>query len=151
MTSKNTLKIATVALLIGAAIGVTITHYLSRHSASMTTAETTTTNNDPLYWVAPMDPNYQRDKPGKSPMGMDLIPVYAEKTTAKENVAGTVIIDAAVENNLGVKTAAVIKQKLEPKINTIGYVAFDESHLWQTNIRVSGWVQKLYVNAVGEQ
>lgn len=151
MTSKNTLKIATVALLIGAVIGVTITHYLSRHSASMTTAETTTTNNDPLYWVAPMDPNYQRDKPGKSPMGMDLIPVYAEKTTAKENVAGTVIIDAAVENNLGVKTAAVIKQKLEPKINTIGYVAFDESHLWQTNIRVSGWVQKLYVNAVGEQ
>lgn len=151
MTSKNTLKIATVALLIGAAIGVTITHYLSRHSTSMTTAETTTTNNDPLYWVAPMDPNYQRDKPGKSPMGMDLIPVYAEKTTAKENVAGTVIIDAAVENNLGVKTAAVIKQKLEPKINTIGYVAFDESHLWQTNIRVSGWVQKLYVNAVGEQ
>ena len=151
MTSKNTLKIATVALLIGAAIGVTITHYLSRHSTSMTTAETTTTNKDPLYWVAPMDPNYQRDKPGKSPMGMDLIPVYAEKTTAKENVAGTVIIDAAVENNLGVKTAAVIKQKLEPKINTIGYVAFDESHLWQTNIRVSGWVQKLYVNAVGEQ
>ena len=151
MTSKNTLKIATVALLIGAATGVTITHYLSRHSTSMTTAETTTTNNDPLYWVAPMDPNYQRDKPGKSPMGMDLIPVYAEKTTAKENVAGTVIIDAAVENNLGVKTAAVIKQKLEPKINTIGYVAFDESHLWQTNIRVSGWVQKLYVNAVGEQ
>ncbi len=28
------------------------------------------------YWVAPMDPNYRRDKPGKSPMGMDLIPVY---------------------------------------------------------------------------
>lgn len=25
----------------------------------------------PLYWVAPMDPNYRRDKPGKSPMGMD--------------------------------------------------------------------------------
>ncbi|HBM43297.1 MAG TPA: hypothetical protein DD373_06255, partial [Halomonas sp.] len=24
----------------------------------------------PLYWVAPMDPNYKRDKPGKSPMGM---------------------------------------------------------------------------------
>ena len=31
-----------------------------------------------LYWVAPMDPNYRRDKPGKSPMGMDLVPVYAD-------------------------------------------------------------------------
>lgn len=151
MTSKNTVKIATVALLIGTAIGVTFTHYMPTHSASMPMAETTTANNEPLYWVAPMDPNYQRDKPGKSPMGMDLIPVYAEKDAAKKNVAGTVIIDAAVENNLGVKTAAVIKQKLSPKIDTIGYVAFDESHLWQTNIRVSGWIKKLYVNAVGEQ
>ncbi|MCK4706731.1 MAG: efflux RND transporter periplasmic adaptor subunit, partial [Gammaproteobacteria bacterium] len=37
-----------------------------------------------LYWVAPMDPNYQRDKPGKSPMGMDLVPVYADVASAKE-------------------------------------------------------------------
>lgn len=32
-----------------------------------------------LYWVAPMDPNYRRDQPGKSPMGMDLVPVYKEE------------------------------------------------------------------------
>ncbi|OBU20110.1 efflux RND transporter periplasmic adaptor subunit [Photobacterium aquimaris] len=151
MSSKNTVKIATVALLIGTAVGVTATHYISNNSTSMTAVATTATDEEPLYWVAPMDPNYQRDKPGKSPMGMDLIPVYTEKNTANDNVIGTVIINAAIENNLGVKTAAVIEQNLVPKINTIGYVAFDESHLWQTNIRVSGWVQKLYVNAVGEQ
>lgn len=29
-----------------------------------------------LYWVAPMDPNFRKDGPGKSPMGMDLVPVY---------------------------------------------------------------------------
>jgi Cu(I)/Ag(I) efflux system membrane fusion protein/cobalt-zinc-cadmium efflux system membrane fusion protein len=28
----------------------------------------------PLYWKAPMDPTYVRDAPGKSPMGMDLVP-----------------------------------------------------------------------------
>ncbi|OBU15339.1 efflux transporter periplasmic adaptor subunit [Photobacterium aquimaris] len=151
MSSKNTVKIATVALLIGTAIGVTATHYISSNSTSMTAVATTAINKEPLYWVAPMDPNYRRDKPGKSPMGMDLIPVYAEKNTAEENIAGTVIINAALENNLGVKTAAVIKQKLSPQIKTTGYVAFDESHLWQTNIRVSGWVQQMYVNSVGEQ
>ncbi|WP_058120467.1 efflux RND transporter periplasmic adaptor subunit [Photobacterium kishitanii] len=150
MSSKNTVKIATVALLIGTAIGVAATRYISSNSTSMTAITATATDKEPLYWVAPMDPNYQRDKPGKSPMGMDLIPVYAEDSPAT-TVAGTVTINAAVENNLGVKTAAVIKQKLSPQIDTIGYVAFDESHLWQTNIRVSGWVQKLYVNAVGEQ
>ncbi len=37
-----------------------------------------------LYWVAPMDPNYRRDKPGKSPMGMDLVPVYKEAKKEKK-------------------------------------------------------------------
>lgn len=31
------------------------------------------------YWVAPMDPTYIRNEPGKSPMGMDLVPVYVEE------------------------------------------------------------------------
>ena len=30
------------------------------------------------YWTAPMDPTFISDKPGKSPMGMDLIPVYED-------------------------------------------------------------------------
>jgi RND family efflux transporter MFP subunit len=34
------------------------------------------------YWVAPMDPTYIRNKPGKSPMGMDLVPVYEEEAPA---------------------------------------------------------------------
>jgi len=37
-----------------------------------------------LYWVAPMDANYRRDKAGKSPMGMDLVPVYAEAKNAQK-------------------------------------------------------------------
>ena len=34
---------------------------------------------EPLYWKAPMDPTYVRDKPGKSPMGMDLVPVCPDE------------------------------------------------------------------------
>lgn len=37
-----------------------------------------------LYWVAPMDPNFRRDKPGKSPMGMDLVPVYEDDKGKEE-------------------------------------------------------------------
>ena len=40
---------------------------------------------DILYWVAPMDANYRRDKPGKSPMGMALVPVYAEMKTSPKS------------------------------------------------------------------
>ena len=39
-----------------------------------------------LYWVAPMDANYHRDKPGKSPMGMDLVAVYAETEKAEPKI-----------------------------------------------------------------
>ena len=31
------------------------------------------------YWVDPMDPTYVRDKPGKAPCGMDLVPVYERR------------------------------------------------------------------------
>ena len=58
-----------------------------------------------LYWVAPMDPQYRRDKPGKSPMGMDLVPVYASEVTDSAD-AESIHISPAVENNLGVRTNA---------------------------------------------
>ena len=61
-----------------------------------------TNESQPLYWVAPMDPGYRRDAPGKSPMGMDLVPVYADQGQLDE--AGTVRISPSVVNNLGVRT-----------------------------------------------
>ncbi|EJT0553870.1 efflux RND transporter periplasmic adaptor subunit [Vibrio vulnificus] len=148
----KTLQVATIALLVGGAVGFAANSYLSGHDMSaMASTSSAQSSNEPLYWVAPMDPNYKRDKPGKSPMGMDLIPVYADDLAGANDKPGTVKIDPSVENNLGVKTAAVELAKLSPRIETVGYIAFDESKLWQTNVRVSGWVEKLYINAVGEQ
>ncbi|WP_167489167.1 efflux RND transporter periplasmic adaptor subunit [Vibrio ouci] len=149
----STFKVATLALLVGGAIGYGANFYLSGagHAMPSASAEATTSSDEPLYWVAPMDPNYQRDKPGKSPMGMDLIPVYASDLNGDNDKPGTVKIDPAVENNLGVKTASVTKEALSPRIETVGYIAFDESQLWQTNVRASGWVEKLNINAVGEK
>lgn len=150
----KTMQIATLALLIGGVFGYSANQYIASQGHDMSAmAETTEEkgSDEPLYWVAPMDPNYKRDKPGKSPMGMDLIPVYAEDLSGANDKPGTVKIDPSVENNLGVKTATVETAKLSPRIETVGYIAFDESHLWQTNVRVAGWVEKLYINAVGEK
>ncbi|WP_367986553.1 efflux RND transporter periplasmic adaptor subunit [Vibrio sp. NTOU-M3] len=148
----KTMQVATIALLIGGAIGFGANTFINGHNmTTMANADSSSASNEPLYWVAPMDPNYKRDKPGKSPMGMDLIPVYAEDLAGENDKPGTVKIDPAVENNLGVKTASVTSAQLSPRIETVGYIAFDESLLWQTNVRVAGWVEKLYINAVGEQ
>ncbi|MGF1749057.1 efflux RND transporter periplasmic adaptor subunit [Vibrio cionasavignyae] len=160
----KTRNIALLALVIGAGVGGVGSQYLIGHDMALMLGSQNGTSsngsgdsnnngnsNEPLYWVAPMDPNYQRDQPGKSPMGMDLIPVYATDASSANDKAGTVIINPAVENNLGVKTEQVKQEKLSPRIETVGYIAFDESRLWQTNVRVSGWVEKLYINAVGER
>jgi Cu(I)/Ag(I) efflux system membrane fusion protein len=100
-----------------------------------------------LYWVAPMDPNYRRDRPGKSPMGMDLVPVYADVS----GDAGTVSIDPAVVQNLGVRTAEVTRGRLWRRVDTVGYVAFDERRISHIHLRTDGWIEKLYVKSDGER
>lgn len=105
----------------------------------------------PLYWVAPMDANYQRDKPGKSPMGMDLIPYYgSENNTEYDEGAGTIKISPNVINNLGVRTVAASIKNLHTKIATVGYVTYDEDKLVHIHPRVEGWIEKLYVKAIGD-
>lgn len=104
----------------------------------------------PLYWVAPMDPNYKRDKPGKSPMGMDLIPVYEEDAGGAEGGAGTVQISPDVVNNLGVRTVVAERKKMHATIQTVGYVQYDEDQLVHIHPRVEGWIEKLYIKASGD-
>ena len=62
-----------------------------------------------LYWVAPMDPNYRRDEPGKSPMGMELVPFYEGHNSG----SGTsVLISPNVIQNLGIRSELVERSHL---------------------------------------
>ena len=94
-----------------------------------------------LYWVAPMDPSYRRDGPGKSPMGMDLVPVYADEAGAAE--PGGVSISPTVVNSLGVRTAPVERGALSRRVETVGYVGYDEDTLQHIHTRVDGWIETL--------
>ncbi|MFT6926649.1 MAG: Cu(I)/Ag(I) efflux system membrane fusion protein [Psychromonas sp.] len=69
-------------LMVGLVVGIVAANNQQINSLFTTTEKTA--EPDILYWVAPMDANYQRDKPGKSPMGMDLVPVYAQKSAQAE-------------------------------------------------------------------
>ncbi len=107
-----------------------------------------------LYWVAPMDPNYRRDKPGKSPMGMDLIPVYEEGESGTGDDAGgmpVVKIRPEIVNNMGVRTAVVKRDPLPRRIDTVGYVTYDEDRVMRMHARVEGWVERLAVKSAGER
>ncbi len=112
--------------------------------------QTASDSDEPLYWVAPMDSNYRRDKPGKSPMGMDLVPVYADDVSNDSSDQGSIYISPAVENNLGVKTVIVKKRQLTHSIRTVGYIQYNEDRLLHIHPRVAGWVEELFVKAEGD-
>jgi len=99
-----------------------------------------------LYWVAPMDANYRRDEPGKSPMGMDLVPFYEP-----EESGAVVTISPAMINNMGVRTTVVESGKLWRKIDTVGYIDYDETKLSHVHLRTDGWIQKLFTQSEGER
>ncbi|WP_168184777.1 efflux RND transporter periplasmic adaptor subunit [Oleiagrimonas sp. MCCC 1A03011] len=100
-----------------------------------------------LYWKAPMDPNFRSDKPGKSPMGMPLVPVYA---SGEGGASSDVKIDPEVVNNLGVRTALVENGTLSQRLETVGYVGYDEDTITSINTRADGWIEKLAVKSAGD-
>ena len=147
---KSLIALITVAVLVAAAAG----YFLGRHGPQTNgPAADNATAGKPgerkvLYWKAPVDPNFRSDKPGKSPMGMDLVPVYADE--AESGQSSDVRIDPAVVNNLGVRTAEVRRGSLANRIMAVGYVGHDEDTLVSLNTRAEGWVEKLAVKSVGD-
>lgn len=142
---KYSLFITGFALLLGVIIG----YYLSP-LAIINNKETTseTTKKKPLYWIDSMEPTIHYSKPGKSRMGMELTPVYAEDT--QEQGASTIQISPSLVNNLGVRTAPVIKGSLARRIETVGYVVPNENNISHIHAYANGWVKKLLVKAVGD-
>jgi len=98
------------------------------------------------YWVAPMDPNYRSDKPGKSPMGMDLVPVYEEEG----GEMGTIRVDPNTMQSIGVRTAPVAVGELVKTIRTVGRVTYDERGIRTVNAKIGGGIEKLHVSTTGE-
>lgn len=101
------------------------------------------------YWAAPMDPTYIRNEPGKSPMGMDLIPVYEEEGGEKLPQS-TIKIDPVTVQNMGVRIAAVQRMELKKSIRALGTVTYDETRIYAVNLKFDGWIEKLCVDFVGE-
>jgi multidrug efflux pump subunit AcrA (membrane-fusion protein) len=101
-----------------------------------------------VYWRAPMDPAYIRDAPGKSPMGMDLVPVYEDEMQADGNL---VKISPGVIQQIGVETAPVELTTVFRHIRTLGEVDVGEDEISVVNLRFSGWVERIYVDRTGDE
>ena len=101
-----------------------------------------------LYWRAPMDPTEIYDQPGKSKMGMDLIPVYEGEEAGG---AGSITIDGAIQQNMNLRTAPVERRNISRVIRAFGRITYAQDREYSINTKISGWIEKLYVNTEGQK
>ncbi|MBU0484205.1 MAG: efflux RND transporter periplasmic adaptor subunit [Proteobacteria bacterium] len=99
-----------------------------------------------IYWRAPMDSTEIYEQPGKSRMGMDLVPVYED-----EIIGGVEIkIDPVTQQNMGLRTTPVVKGPLIRSIRTYGHITFDETQTAMISPKFSGWIEKVYIDFTGQ-
>ena len=95
------------------------------------------------YWDPMLGPASISDKPGKSAMGMEMVPVYAGAAGPK------VTIDPTIVQNMGVRTAEVTHGPLVKTVRTVGVLKSPESGLYDISVKVGGWIDKLDANEEG--
>jgi multidrug efflux pump subunit AcrA (membrane-fusion protein) len=94
-------------------------------------------------WTCGMHPQVLRDAPGNCPIcGMELTPVETGRGPG-------VTIDPAVVQNMGVRTATVVEDALRTTVRAAGALEEAEPARHDVNLRVSGWVTRLYANVEG--
>ena len=76
---------------------------------------------------------------------MDLVPVYEDQVSA----GAVVTIDPVVVQNMGVRVATVGTGPVTRDIRAVGYLDEAQPNIRDVNLRVSGWVEKLYADTVG--
>lgn len=94
----------------------------------------------------PMVPGRNFDAPGKSPfMDMMLVPRYAQ--TNADDMSG-IRVSPRMQQNLGVRTVAVVEGSLATDVAAVGNVVWNERLQQLVAARAMGFVEKLHVRAL---
>lgn len=101
-------------------------------------------DGDIQYYTCGMHPWVLLPEPGDCPIcHMALEPVDLA------DFAGQVIVDPAVAQSIGVRTAPVMIGPLTRDIRTVGSVEFAEPLVRDISTKVEGWIEKLHIDSVG--
>jgi multidrug efflux pump subunit AcrA (membrane-fusion protein) len=97
------------------------------------------------WYTCAMHPFIIMDYPGKCPIcAMDLEPLDMSTYT------GQIALAPVVSQEMGVRVAQVSSGPLTREIRTVGSVDYDETAVRDITTKVSGWIEKLYVNSTGQ-
>ena len=98
------------------------------------------------YWRSSMNPSEISSKPGKDSMGMDLVPVYEDEQQQETGIR----VDPSFLQNFAVRTVKAQVGSIPVDIRTIGILNYNEKNLALISTKFEGWIEKAYVNYVGE-
>ncbi len=101
------------------------------------------------YYKSSMNPGEISPTPRKDSMGMDMVPVYEAEAAAVSSQ--TIAIDPVTTQNMGIRTALVARGPLRRVIRTVGAIDYSEPALADVSTKFKGWVERLYVDATGQQ
>jgi Cu(I)/Ag(I) efflux system membrane fusion protein len=100
----------------------------------------------------PMHPQILQDHPGPCPIcGMDLVPMDGQGTQVpglEDHAAIT--IDHERQQLIGLRTEKVAEGMVSGELRALGRVVVDETRVRKVNVKVEGFVEKLYVDFVGK-
>lgn len=98
------------------------------------------------FWTCGMHPWVILPEQGLCPIcHMDLTPLDPTK------LSGEIVIDPVIVQNIGVRIASVTSGAIEPGIRTVGAISYDETAAREVTTKVSGWIEKLYVDSEGQR
>jgi len=103
-----------------------------------------------LFYRNPMNPSITSPTPAKDEMGMDYVPVYEDEAEDAAGQGATVTIDPGVAQNMNVRVERVERRDLRREIRTVGYLEYDQQKMVSVTTKYSGWVEKVFVNYIGE-
>src|SRR2546428_2401451 len=91
------------------------------------------------------------DMPGMQGKAMkDISMKEADMKSMPTSPPGTIAIPAVTRQLIGVRTAPVSYASLAQEIRAVGTVEYDERKLTKVNLRVSGWIEQVFINAIGQ-
>jgi Cu(I)/Ag(I) efflux system membrane fusion protein len=99
-----------------------------------------------LYWYDPMIPQQHFPAPGKSPMGMEMVPKYADEAQGGGAQPGFKIDPSQVQN-LGMRTAVVTQGAIASGVQATGTIDFNQRDVAIVQPRAAGFVQRVYGRA----
>jgi len=105
------------------------------------------------FYRSPMDAKQTSPAPRKDEMGMDYVPVYEDEVKGGGSVVeglATVQIDPARQQLIGLRIAPASAGPVGGAWRTVGRVAIDETRVRHVNVKVEGFVERIYVDFVGK-